>query len=127
MRLLKIIGLTLGIGAGLYSLFVIYLVASPDLTNYFSRNNFNAEKWKNWEESEDTMSLRWDMINDLQDNYKLDGMTEEEIIELLGEPGSKSNVEWTYYLGMARRGIDTGTLSLVFENGKVKSHEVWRG
>lgn len=70
------------------------------------------------------MTLRWDMVYNLQDKHELDGMTEQEIIELLGEPGSKSIVEWTYHLGMARHGIDTGTLSLIFENGKVKSHEV---
>jgi hypothetical protein len=66
MRLLKIIGLTLGIGAGLYFLFVLYLVLSPDLTNYFSRVDFDSEKWKKWEETDDemTMTLRWDMTND---------------------------------------------------------------
>src|SRR5688572_19664512 len=111
MKLLKIIGLTLEIGAGFYLIFILYLVVSPDLTNYFSRSDFDSEKWKTWEEAEDTMSLRWDMVDDLQDKHELNGMTEQEIIELLGEPGSKSNVEWTYDLGMARRGIDTGTLS----------------
>jgi outer membrane protein assembly factor BamE (lipoprotein component of BamABCDE complex) len=77
--------------------------------------------------TEDTMTLRWDMVDDLEDDYKLDGMTEEEVVKLLGEPGAKSTIEWTYDLGMARRGIDTGTLSLTFENGKVKTHHVRAG
>lgn len=72
------------------------------------------------------MTLRWDMVNDLQDDYELDGMTEEEIVKLLGEPEYKSKVEWTYNLGMARFGIDTGILSLTLENGKVKTHHVRR-
>jgi hypothetical protein len=67
------------------------------------------------------------MVDDLQNDYKLDGMTEEEVIKLLGEPESKSKGEWEYYLGMARRGIDTGTLSLTFENGKVTTHHVRAG
>jgi hypothetical protein len=124
VRLLKNIGLTLGIGAGLYFLFVLFVVASPSIDNYFSRTHFDSDKWKNWTMTEDEMTLRWDMVDDLQDDYELDGMTEEEIIELLGEPGSKSIIEWTYDLGMARRGIDTGTLSLTFEEGKVKTHYV---
>ena len=56
----------------------------------------------------DEASLRWDMVADLQEEFDLVGMSEEEIIKLLGEPDSKSNSEWTYNLGMARRGIDEG-------------------
>ena len=74
--------------------------------------------------TENEITLRWDMTHDLQEDHVLNGMTEEEIIELLGQPESKSKIEWTYDLGMARRGIDTGTLSLTFENGKVKTHHV---
>ena len=77
--------------------------------------------------TENTMTLRWDMVDDLQNNYELDGMTETEIIKLLGEPASKTIIEWTYNLGMARRGINTGTLSLTFENGRVKTHHVREG
>jgi len=123
MRLLKIIGLTLGIGAGLYFLFILFMVISPSLDNYFSRTDFDSDKWKNWKMTENEITLRWDMTHDLQEDHVLNGMTEEEIIELLGQPESKK-IEWTYDLGMARRGIDTGTLSLTFENGKVKTHHV---
>jgi hypothetical protein len=127
MRLLKILGLTFLIGGGLYFLFALSFAFGPDISNYFNRTDFDSDKWKNWEMTEDTMTLRWDMVDDLQDDYELDGMTEEELIKLLGEPGSKSTFEWTYDLGMARRGIDTGTLSLTFENGIVKTHHVRAG
>jgi hypothetical protein len=127
VRLLKIIGLTLGIGAGLYLLFVLFIVASPSIDNYFSRTDFDSEKWKNWTMTEDEWTLRWDMTHDLQESHELNGMTEEQVIELLGQPGSQSKIEWTYDLGMARRGINTGTLNLTFENGKVKTHHVRTG
>lgn len=124
MRQLKIIGLTLGIGAGLYFLFILFAVVSSNIDNYFSRIDFDSDKWKNWTMTEDEMTLRWDMVHDLDQEHELDGMTEEQIIKLLGHPESKSEIEWTYDLGMARSGIDTGTLSLTFENGKVKTHNV---
>lgn len=127
MRLLKTIGLTVGIVTGLYCLFVLFLVLRPDVDNYFSRTDFDSVKWKEWAESETEMTLRWDMMDDLEQDYKLKGMTEQQIIELLGEPDTKSRNEWTYNLGMARRWIDTGTLSLIFENGRVKNYEVRTG
>jgi hypothetical protein len=54
-------------------------------------------------------------------------MTTDEIVELLGEPDGRSRIEWSYYLGMAGHGIDTGTLSLTIENGRVKSFRIFRG
>lgn len=126
MRLLKIFGLVLGWIVGLYLLLILFLVAGPYVTDYLSRTTFDSEKWKNWKMSEDEMTLRWDMTHDLQEEYELVGMTEQQVIELLGIPGSKSIREWTYDLGMARHGIDTGTLSLTFENGKVKTHLIRR-
>jgi hypothetical protein len=127
MRIVKTTGLLLAIGVGVYFLFVLSVAFEPTIYNYFSRTEFNSEKWKNWEMTEDTMTQRWDMVDDLQNKYELDGMTETEIIKLLGEPGSKTRIEWTYDLGMARRGINTGTLRLTFENGKVKTHHVREG
>jgi hypothetical protein len=124
MRRLKIIGLIAGVGVALYFLFIVFVAVSPSIDANFNRTDFDSEKWKKWEMTESEMTLRWDMIDDLQEDHELVGMTEEEIIKLLGEPDSKSSAEWAYDLGMARKGIDTGTLSLTFENGKVKSHDV---
>ena len=119
----------LGIGVGLYIVLILYLAFTPDLTNYFSRTDFDSERWKKWEDTENAMSLRWDMVDHLQANYELRGMTEQEILALLDEPDpeSKSDVQWLYDLGSARRGMDYGTLSLILENGKVKSYKVWSG
>lgn len=127
MRFLKSIWIVLGIGIVSYLLFTLSIIFFHDVENYFYQTEFNSERWKTWKMTVDEACLRWDMMEDLQNNYELDGMTEREIVKLLGEPGSKFKTEWTYTLGMARRGIDTGTLSLTFENGKVKSHHIRTG
>src|SRR5690606_31025469 len=106
---------------------VAILVLAPYLTNWANRGEFDSARWKNWKETEAEMSLRLNMVSDLEDKYELEGMTTGEIVELLGEPDSKSRVEWAYYLGMAGHGIDTGTLSLTIENGRVKSFRIYTG
>ena len=58
----------------------------------------------------------------------LKGKTEIEIIELLGIPETKSITEFGYYLGMAKHGIDTGHLTIYFDqNKKVSRIKVHRG
>ena len=59
-------------------------------------------------------------MNSLRNNYELNGITKNEIIELLREPESQHQNELSYYLGMAKKGIDIGTLTIKFnEEGKV--------
>lgn len=90
---------------------------------------FSSEKWKNWIETENTSSLRWDMMNSLRNKHELKGKTKTEIIELLGEPiENKTSVNFIYYLGMAKHGIDTGSLIIEFdENDLVVNYYVWHG
>ncbi len=88
---------------------------------------FESEKWKNWVETETTASLRWDMRNDLLRKHELVGMSIIEIVDLLGEPENSSKNEFRYYLGMARSGIDTGSLILTIESGVVIKHAIWHG
>lgn len=92
-----------------------------------SQTKFDSEKWKNWTETESTMTLRWDMRKDLIKKHKLVDLTTSEITALLGEPEKKSETEFRYYLGMARHGIDTGSLILTIENGKVIDYKIWHG
>ena len=89
--------------------------------------DFDSEKWKNWVETESTLSLRWDMRKDLVKNHKLIGLTVPEIIDLLGEPEKKSDSEFRYYLGMAKKGIDTGSLIITIEDGKVIEYRFRHG
>lgn len=89
---------------------------------------FNSTDWKNWVESENTIFLRWEMSKDLIKNYSLKGMSKDEIIELLGEPGNLSSSDiFLYYLGHTGSGINTGTLKLSFINGKVVKIEILDG
>jgi hypothetical protein len=84
--------------------------------------NFDAEKWKSWNVQESDSNLRWDMANDLIENYELKGKSKKEIIALLGEPiGGMRNAGdvFSYDLGPCRRGIDFGGLYLTFFKGRV--------
>jgi len=73
-------------GGGLYVLFILLLVPGLKIDNYFSRTDFDSEKWKKWEMTEG-VTLRWEMVDDLQKDYELDGMTEGEMVKFPGEPG----------------------------------------
>lgn len=95
-----------------------------------SGEEFNSEKWKKANLSlEENMTLRWDMMNSLRNNYTLIGMSKSEIIHLLGKPDDNFSTEkdFRYYLGYSKSGIDTGSLTVKFENGRVTGSEVWQG
>lgn len=113
-----------------YGLIVVFLVMAagyflPGMVTY---ETFDSDRWKEWEESETEWSLRWDMMNSLRNNYYLVGMTKKEVVELLGEPDSPSNLHFSYYLGYSKRGINTGSLELFFNSeGVVTRIKVWEG
>lgn len=98
------------------------------LKGNFSGAEFNSEKWKNFNgNKENEWSLRWDMMNSLRNNYELEGMTKEKVLQLLGKPDSQSQNKFNYYLGFAKSGIDVGNLTVFFnENDIVKSYHVLR-
>ncbi len=97
------------------------------LKGNITHEKFNSEKWKNWTETEEEWSLRWDMMNSLRNKHELTGKNKSEIIELLGEPDSKTESEFGYYLGMAKHGIDVGNLTIKFdEKEKVSKIKVRR-
>ncbi|WP_100616349.1 hypothetical protein [Confluentibacter citreus] len=108
-------------------IFGVLILIGFTLKGQITHEQFDSEKWKNWTESESELSLRWDMMNSLRNNHELNGKTETEIIELLGNPETKSDSEFGYYLGMAKQGISTGHLTIYFDqNKKVKSLKVHR-
>lgn len=90
---------------------------------------FDSNKWINWTETEEKMSLRWNMMNSLRNNHELKGKTKNEIIKLLGKPNeSSSSNSYSYYLGMSGHGIDTGSLIIIFnEFDTVTKYYVWHG
>lgn len=125
MRIFKITGWFIGILVIGYVLFVATMLFSPMVQDYVNRTGFDSGKWKNWEESENELTLRWDMVSDLTSNYELVGLTIQEVENLLGTPDQSTKNSYAYYLGSL--GIDTGTLFLTIENGVVTEYDVHRG
>ncbi|MCA4809993.1 hypothetical protein IF128_09595 [Empedobacter stercoris] len=95
----------------------------------FSHEKFDSNKWKTENlNSENNWNLRWSMMNDLRNNYQIKGLTQKEIIELLGTPENIINNQFRYFLGYSGKGINTGILVLTFdENNKVLNFIVTEG
>lgn len=62
-----------------------------------SYKNFSKEKWVNYEGNS-----RQAIVNNFFDRTIIDGLSEKELIEYLGEPDSRKDGEMTYYLGTPR-------------------------
>jgi len=108
--------------------FVLVIMLGLFLKGRITNKSFDSEKWKNWKETEETMSLRWEMMNSLRNNFQLIGKSKSEIIDLLGTPESEKQLEFSYYLGYSKHGINTGHLTINFDKQqKVKDYSVWEG
>lgn len=84
--------------------------------------SFDSVKWKKWREI-DLTNDRWDMSDDLIDNYLKKGMTIKEVEILLSDSLTKhdtGNVDLYYSLGPCRSGISYGSLRITFRNGKLE-------
>ena len=94
-----------------------------------SHEKFDSNKWKTSNLNlEENLDLRWNMINDLRNNYRLVGESKTQIILLLGKPDTEIKNESNYYSGYSGKGINTGSLTITFdENNKVKKIKVWQG
>lgn len=74
-------------------------------------SNFSQEKWNNNER------LRIYMIDDLEEDYVIVGMTNEEVLDLLGKPtyiSDEQNSKYEYYVGESI--IDPYGYQIDFEN-----------
>lgn len=101
------------------SIIVVLFICSFFIRGKISHEKFDSDKWKNSNlNSEENWSLRWDMMNSLRNNHDLIGMSEKEIINLLGKPDESFPKEKTYIysLGYSHKGINTGFLSLKLNN-----------
>ncbi|PKP48264.1 MAG: hypothetical protein CVT94_08855 [Bacteroidetes bacterium HGW-Bacteroidetes-11] len=88
--------------------------------------DFDSEKWKNWEEKESNMHMRWDMVDDLIANYLNKGMKLDEVENLIGKvtlDTIQNEIVAHYDLGPCRRGINYGTLTIKYNQSKVISFE----
>jgi len=82
--------------------------------------SFDSDKWK------DKPEERNRMVSSLLNTHELVGMTEDEIITLLGKPDEKKESpenQFVYLLGRAGLGVDDYLLILQFDDhGKLESH-----
>lgn len=110
-------------------LIAVLIVSAVLLQGKIPHEKFNSELWKTANlNSEENMSLRWDMMNDLRNKRKLVGMNKKEIIDLLGDPGDTASSELRYYIGYSKTGINTGTLIIKFNDKNIVTEiRVWQG
>lgn len=89
---------------------------------YYPHRDFNKADWTN------KQGKRYELVEDLVASQKVVGLTEQEVVALLGAPDMKSKIDatWEYYLGMTPKliPIDGDALSLQFSNGKVVRYRV---
>lgn len=97
------------------ALFAIVLIWWGSLHNW---NHFSQQKWLEHPEK------RAGMTADLFDRYDLVGMSEEEVIHLLGPAHSNQDDRLVYDLGDARTIIDSEWLLIDFKNGAVSKYSM---
>ncbi|MBN1788629.1 MAG: hypothetical protein JW806_09590 [Sedimentisphaerales bacterium] len=128
-----------GIGivlCGLFMLLVGYLIFGPIVTDYYHRERFDAELWRSEEgfNYEGMWPHRLCMVDNLMSSGKLDGLTRNQVVELLGLPHSKEfphgavDCDIHYYLGPERGfiGIDSEWLFIKFDNnGRVVKYWIY--
>lgn len=91
----------------------------------YSLAKFDSQVWKDYNESSD--NRRYEMIDDLFDNYLYEGMSQTEVSELLGTPHSESSDSYTYYIGWPPNSgslfrIDGDVLCIEFEDYTVSRY-----
>lgn len=89
-----------------------------ELSNMYA-SHYTKEKWLKHEK------LRYSMIDDLEMKHDLTGLSEQAVIDLLGEPTKISEQDgkvFIYYIGDGM--IDPLTYNISFENGIVTSFKI---
>jgi hypothetical protein len=91
-----------------------YLYITSHFTNKTIQNNmsFDSQQWKD-------SIFRQQMIVDLEENYLHAGMSQSDIISLLGPPDLEGNIEWEYYLPEGKSDSGDGILFLIFDDNKL--------
>lgn len=105
----------------------LILLISVILFSCTEHKKFNSVQWKRAIESEEGPGLRWQMHNNLLENYRLNEYNKSQIFNLLGKPNVENSNEYRYYLGNADSGIDTGTMVIKFKKDVVVSIDIIRG
>jgi len=122
---------TLGLISGiLVCMFVngVFCAAYPSTSDVYLKNRFISKRWKEYDGRGFHEEVRLDMVSDLLSRHKLEGMTREQVVDLVGAPESTSwlNQDFEYELGSGWQQYchDYQTIVLEFKNGKV-SNVMW--
>ena len=110
----------------IFTIFLAFLLAIiVGYLTYRHQHTFYSDRWLN-EPSE-----RTDMIDNLLQNYEIVGLTETEVLSLLGphdnaQGAFNANNRYVYYLGPERGlfSIDSEWLLIDFTNGVVSDYSL---
>ena len=108
-----------------------FLVFRPIAVDFFHRTRFDSTSWKNEKMASWNNPIRLRMVDDLLKEYKLVGMSREQIDELLGVPeptGLFQSYDYVYWLGPERGiiSIDSESLCIKFNNDIVIEAKILR-
>ena len=102
---------------------VVCLILAACVWKY--QHTFTTEKWL------ENPGERTKIVDNLLENHALVGMTQEEILTLLGEDDAEYGYfseenQWVYYMGMERGliSIDSEWLLLNFQDGVVTACDI---
>lgn len=117
--------LAFAVGNGMvYMALFFYLFLWPSFQEYFNRQEFDSNVWKNATFTTEDQPVRQQMVDDLLKRYPLVGMTRSQIDALLGVPAATNyfkGFDYVYLLGPERGffGIDSEFLRIKFKDNRV--------
>lgn len=105
-----------GIVAG-HALLILLILFGPMIGDYSQRTPFDSDRWKIAVNEQKPVRLR--MVDDLRRRHKLEGMSRQDIEQLLGKPPQTNyfrEYEYVYWLGPERGfiSIDSEWLCIKF-------------
>lgn len=136
-------GIVSGLGVVLSGMFLIlfailmWVLIEPDIINSIKYRKFDSQVWKQSDNDHMEGTPRIYMADDLIRDKTLEGLTEEEVVEMLGEPYPRDPIDGStfpggaydsdihYYLGPQRgfMALDSEWLMIAFgEDGKVNRY-----
>lgn len=102
-----------------FSLLSVVINVTTFLGAYFYLSHYTNVKWESYP------YLRYCMVDSLERQHKIIGTTEQEVVELLGEPGNIANdysYRYEYFIGYGI--IDPHTYDIIFEDGIAVKTEI---
>jgi hypothetical protein len=90
-------------------------------------SGFDSDKWKALRGTSEKDNPRARMLRTVEQQLHA-GMTQTEVLALLGEPEAKEGRRFVYDLGMSTFGVDYEYFVIEFDaDGKLSRHQITRG